>query len=160
MKEDILKWFQEENREYEELEHEKLNWFIKLKHGERVILLGNPMEYPMRLEIVYKLSVSPEHKGIIRQLDPNQRSGFEKTLVLLLATESVIYNIGRDGDNLPDSIIVKKHLYQEDLTRTQLFDGIQAIINVGLRATIHFQSLGGSPVQEREMSSTGPSLYR
>ncbi len=160
MKEDLTKWFDEENREYEDMEHDKLNWFIKLKHGERVILIGNPIEYPMRLELVYKLSVSPEHKGIIRQLNPNQRGGFEKALVLLLATDNIIYNIRRDEDNLPDSIIVKKHLYEEDLTRTELFDGIQTIINVGLRATIHFQSLGGAPVQDKELSSTGPSLYR
>ncbi len=160
MKDKLVKWFDEENRGYEEMDHDKLNWFIKLKHGERVILIGNPTEYPMRLELVYKLSVSPEHKNIIRQLDPNQRGGFEKSLVLLLASDCIIYNIRRDEDNLPDSIIVKKHLYEEDLTRTEFFDGIQAIINVGLRATIHFQSLGGAPVQEKELSSTGPSLYR
>lgn len=160
MKDKLLEWFKEENREFEELSHEHLNWFIKLKHGERVILLGNPKDNPMRLELVYKLTVSKEHQTIIRQLNPGHRSNFEKALVILLATDSIIYNIRRNEENLPESLIVKVHLYDEDLTRTKLFDGIQTIINVGLRATIHFQSLGGTPVQEREMSSTGPSLYR
>ncbi len=160
MKDRILKWFDEEKREYEELEHDKLNWFIKLKHGDRTVLLGNPMDYPMRLELVYKLSVSQEHRDVISNLDPNNRGGFEKALVLILSHDSIIYNIIRKENNLPESIVIKKHLYEEDLTRTMLFDGIQSLINIGLRATIHFQSLGGVVSTEKEMSATGPSLYR
>ena len=160
MKDKILEWFDEEKREYEEMEHDKLNWFIRLKHGDRTVLLGNPIEFPMRLEIVYKLSVSKEHRGVIQNLDPNNRGGFEKALVLILSDDCMIYNIQRDENNLPESIVIKKHLYEEDLTRTMLFDGIQSLINIGLRATIHFQSLGGVPTSEKEMSSTGPSLYR
>lgn len=162
MKEKITTWLDEDDREYEVKEHSDLNWLIQLKHGDRVILLGNPSKHEKRLEVVYKLNVSDEHKKIIKKLDNPQRSNFEKSLVMNLAHDNLIYNIQRDEGNLPTSIVIKKHLYEEDLNRTLFFDTIQGVVNDGMRATIHFQSLGGPKVQEKEVSSTkpGPSLYR
>jgi len=162
MKEQLTEWLDDDDREYKVIDHKQLNWLINLKHGERVVLLGNPKEYPKRLEVVYKLNVSDEHKKIIAQLDGNQRAGFEKNLVMMLANDNTIYNISRNDDNLPESVVIKRNLYAEDLNRTLLFDSIQQVINLGMRATIHFQSLGGPSVQEKEVSSSkpGPSLYR
>lgn len=162
MKEQLMEWLDEDDRDYKSMDHENLNWLIQLKHGDRVILLGNPKAYPERLEVVYKLTVSPEHKKVIESLDSNQRAGFEKNLVMILSEDRIIYNIKRDEDNLPKSVMIKRHIYHEDLNRTLFFDTIQNIINVGMRSTIHFQSLGGKTVQEKEVSSTrpGPSLYR
>lgn len=162
MKEQITEWLDDDDREYKIIDHDQLNWLINLKHGDRVVLLGNPQDYSERLEIVYKLNVSDEHQKIIGQLDGNQRSGFEKNLVMMLANDNTIYNISRNDDNIPESVVVKRNLYAEDLNRTLLFDSIQQVINLGMRATIHFQSLGGPSVEQKEVSSTkpGPSLYR
>lgn len=162
MKKQLIEWLDEEDREYKVLEHKNLNWLIQLKHGDRVILLGNPSKHPKRLEVVYKLSVSGEHKQTISGMDPKMRASFERTLVMMLSDDSVIYNIRRDADNSPDNIVIKKHLYDEDLNRTLFFDTIQSLVNVGMRTIVHFQSLGGVSVQEEELSSTkpGPSLYR
>ncbi len=162
MKDKIVKWLDEDDRDYEIKDHDDLKWMIQLKHGDRVILLGNPTQHDKRLEVVYKLNVSSDHKKTIKKLDNSQRSNFEKSLVMNLAHDNVIYNIQRDEDNLPSSIVIKKHLYQGDLNRTLFFDTIQSVVNDGMRATIHFQSLGGPQVEKKEVSSTkpGPSLYR
>ncbi|MFO7791766.1 MAG: DUF2299 family protein [Candidatus Saliniplasma sp.] len=162
MKEQILEWLDEDDREYKVGEHPKLDWMIQVKHGNRTVLLGKPLRYIDRLEIVYKLNVSEEHKKVIQQLENKQRNNFEKSLVMLLSVDAVIYNIHRDDNKLPDSIVIKKHMYMDDIKKTRLFDTIQKVINMGMRTTIHFQSLGGAVPQEEEMSSakTGPSLYR
>ncbi len=162
MKEQILEWLDEDDREYKVNDHPKLDWIIQVKHGNRTVLIGKPLRYINRLEIVYKLNVSNEHKKIIKQLDNKQRNSFEKSLVMLLSVDAVIYNIHRDENKLPDSVVIKKHIYMEDLNKTKLFDTIQNVINMGMRTTIHFQSLGGAVPKEDEMSSTktGPSLYR
>ncbi|MFW6375904.1 MAG: DUF2299 family protein [Thermoplasmatota archaeon] len=162
MKEQIINWLEEDNREYQENEHPQLNWLIQLKHGDRTVLLGNPEENKSRLEIVYKLNISPEHKEIFNKLDANQKVGFEKTLVMMLAEDSTIYNISRDDQNVPNSVIIKKHLYEQDLGIGVFFDTVQQVVNIGMRATIHFQSLGGSQQEQEDVSSTksGPSLYR
>lgn len=162
MKEQIVNWLEEDNREYKVNDHPQLNWLIQLKHGDRTILLGNPQENKKRLEIVYKLNISPEHKEIFSKLDANQRVGFEKTLVMMLAEGSTIYNISRDDQSIPDSIVIKKHVYEQDLEIGLFYDTIQEVINMGMRATIHFQSLGGSQREQEDVSTTksGPSIYR
>ncbi len=162
MKKQLLEWLDDDDREYKVIDHPNLNWLIQLKHGDRVVLLGNPEDYSKRLEVVYKLSVSEEHKQIIGGMDPKMRSGFERALVMMLSGDSVIYNIRRDKKNNPDNVVIKKHLYDEDITRTLFFDTVQSLVNVGMRTTVHFQSLGGVPTQGEEVSSTkpGPSLYR
>ncbi|MFO7990678.1 MAG: DUF2299 family protein [Thermoplasmata archaeon] len=162
MKEQITEWLDDDDREYEIIDHKQLSWLIQLKHGDRIVLLGNPEDYPKRLEVVYKLTVSKEHKQILTQLNSNQRAHFEKNLVMILSEGHNIYNIKRDGENIPDSVIVKMHMYDEDLNRTDFFNTVQNIVNIGMRVTIHFQSLGGAPVKEKEVSTTkpGPSLYR
>jgi len=162
MKEQILEWLDEDDREYKVSDHPKLDWMIQVKHGNRTVLLGKPLRYIDRIEVVYKLNVSEDHKRIIQKLDNKQRNKFEKAMVMLLAVDSVIYNVHRDENKLPDSIIIKKHIYMDDINKTLLFDMIQKVVNMGMRTTIHFQSLGGAVPQEEEMSSskTGPSLYR
>lgn len=162
MKEKILGWFDEENREYKEKGHSDLNWLMHLKHGNRVVLLGNPKDRDSRLEIVYKLNISDDHKKVLRKLNDKQRASFEKKMVMILAKGSNIYNIQRDEDNIPNAVIIKRHLYDEDLKKTLLFDTIQKVINVGMKATIHFQSLGGAKIKEEKVSSTktGQSIYR
>ncbi len=162
MKKQLLEWLDDDDREYKVIDHPDLNWLIQIKHGDRVVLLGNPKDYPKRLEVVYKLSVSDEHKQVIGGMDSKMRSGFERALVMMLSDNSVIYNIRRDEENNPDNVVIKKHLYDEDLTRTIFFDTIQSLVNVGMRTTVHFQSLGGVPTQAEDLSSTkpGPSLYR
>ncbi len=163
MKEQLLKWLDEDGREYEVGEQEALNWLIKLKHGKRMVLLGNPKKNEKRLEVVYKLNVSDDHKKILKKLNDKQRSGFEKSLVMMLAADSNIYNIQRDDQKLPDSIVIKKHLYDEELKKGKFFDTIQYVVNMGMRTTMHFQSLGGAKVTDQEEVSstkTGPSIYR
>ncbi len=162
MKEQISEWLDEDDREYKENEHPKLDWMIQLKHGNRTVLLGKPLRYVDRLEVVYKLNVSEEHKKVIQKLENKQRNNFEKSLVMLLSENAMIYNIHRDDNKLPDSIVIKKHIYMDELNKTSLFDMIQRVINMGMRTTIHFQSLGGAVSKKDEMSSTktGPSLYR
>ncbi len=162
MKEKITQWLDEDSREYESVEHPNLRWLIELKHGDRMVLLGNPEENQKRLEVVYKLNVSDKHKEIMGKLDGNQRSGFEKALVMILAEDANIYNINRDEDNVPDSIVIKRHLYDSKLTKDNFFDTIQYVINMGMRTTIHFQSLHGANIQQKEVSSSRnhPSLYR
>ncbi len=162
MKAQIKEWLENDDREFEITEHEQLKWMIQVKHGDRVVLIGNPKSYDDRIEIVYKLNVSQEHQDMIKQLDNQQRGNFEKSLVMMLAEDEIIYNIQRNEDNLPDSVVIKRHLYEEDLNRTMFFDVIQKVVNMGMRATIHFQSLGGGQQAERDVSSTkpGPSLYR
>lgn len=163
MKDKIVDWLEEDDREFKVKEQPQLNWLIHLKHGKRVVLLGNPEQNEKRLEVVYKLNVSDDHKKVLRKLNDKQRSGFEKKLVMILAQNSNIYNIQRDDQNVPDSVIIKKHLYYEDLGKTRLFDTIQYVINIGMRTTIHFQSLGGaSRMEEEKVSSTktGQSIYR
>ncbi len=162
MKEQLMEWLDDDGRDYKILDHEQLNWMIQLKHGERTVLMGNPMTTPKRLEVVYKLSVSEEHKRILKSFDPKVRSSFERGLVMLLAVDSIIYNIRRDSEKNPDNIVIKKHLYEDSIDREKLFEAIQLIINVGMRTTIHFQSLGGAQDVEKDLTSTkpGPSLYR
>ncbi len=162
MKDKIIEWLEEDDREFETKEQSQLNWLIHLKHGKRVVLLGNPEQNENRLEVVYKLNVSDEHKKVLQKLNDKQRSGFEKKLVMILAQDSNIYNIQRDDQNVPDSVIIKKHLYRDDLEKTMLFDTVQYVINIGMRTTIHFQSLGGSRVEQDKVSSTktGQSIYR
>ncbi|MFO8109208.1 MAG: DUF2299 family protein [Thermoplasmata archaeon] len=162
MKKQILEWLDDDDREYDLDEHPRLNWLIQLKHGGRVILLGNPKDYPKRLEVVYKLTVSGEHKQIISSMNPKTRAGFERAFIMLLSQNSVIYNIRRDDQGCPENVVIKKHLYDEDINRTLFFDTIQSLINVGMRTSVHFQSLGGVPAQDEDLSSTkpGPSLYR
>ncbi len=163
MKEQLLRWLDEDDREYKVDEQPALNWLIQLKHGNRMVLLGNPKKNEKRLEVVYKLNVSGDHKKILKKLNDKQRSGFEKTLVMMLAVNSNIYNIQRDDENLPDSIVIKKHLYDEELEKGKFFDTIQYVVNMGMRTTMHFQSLGGAKMTEQdEVSSTktGPSIYR
>ncbi len=163
MKEQILSWLDDDGREYKVSEQKSLNWLIQLKHGKRTVLLGNPEKNKKRLEVVYKLNVSDQHKKVLKKLNKKQRSGFEKALVMLLAEDSNIYNIQRDDDNLPDSIVIKKHLYEEELRRGLFFETIQYVVNLGMRTTVHFQSLGGAKVPDQEEVSstkTGPSIYR
>ncbi|MBS3816441.1 MAG: DUF2299 family protein [Candidatus Thermoplasmatota archaeon] len=162
MKKEITEWLEDDNREFEVKDQSGLNWLIHLKHGNRVVLLGNPEQNDKRLEVVYKLNVSEEHKKVLKKLNNKQRSGFEKKLVMILAQDTNIYNIQRDDQELPEAVIVKQHLYDDDLKKTLLFDTIQNVINIGMRATIHFQSLGGAEMEEQEVSSTksGPSIYR
>lgn len=162
MKDQIVSWLEEDNRDFQVNEHPQLNWLIQLKHGDRTILLGNPEENKNRLEIVYKLNISPEHKEIFNKLEANQKLGFEKTLVMMLAEASTIYNISRDNQQIPDSIVIKKHIYKQDLSVGLFYDTIQEVVNMGMRATIHFQSLGGSQKEQEDVSSTksGPSIYR
>lgn len=162
MKEKIITWLDEESREYEIKDHPELNWLIHLKHGNRVVLLGNPKKNGKRLEVVYKLNISDEHKGVLQKLNDKQRAGFEKKLVMILARDSNIYNIQRDERDIPESVIIKRHLFQENLKKTLLFDTVQNVINMGMRATIHFQSLGGAKMKEEKVSSTktGQSIYR
>ncbi|MFP4001456.1 MAG: DUF2299 family protein, partial [Thermoplasmata archaeon] len=117
MKEQLLTWLDEDDRDYEVREQKGLNWLIHLKHGKRMVLLGNPEKNKKRLEVVYKLNVSDEHKKVLKKLNDKQRSGFEKALVMLLAEDSNIYNIQRDDGGLPDSIVIKRHLYEEELKR-------------------------------------------
>jgi len=158
-----LTWLDEDNRDYEVRDQEALNWLIQLKHGKRTVLLGNPKKYEKRVEVVYKLNVSQEHKKVLKKLNDKQRSGFEKALVMILAEDSNIYNIQRDGEKLPDSIVIKKHLYDEELNRGRFFDTIQYVVNLGMRTTMHFQSLGGAKISDQEEVSstkTGPSIYR
>ncbi len=162
MKEKITDWLEDDDREFKVKEQPKLNWLIHLKHGKRVVLLGNPEQNKKRLEVVYKLNVSDEHKKVLAKLNDKQRSGFEKKLVMILAQNSNIYNIQRDDQQIPDSVIIKKHLYQDDLKKTTLFDAVQYVINIGMRTTIHFQSLGGPRMEQEKVSSTktGQSIYR
>ncbi len=163
MKEQLLRWLDEDDREYEVSDQQSLNWLIQLKHGNRMVLLGNPKKNEKRLEVVYKLNVSDEHKKILKKLNDKQRSGFEKSLVMMLAADSNIYNIQRDDEKLPDSIVIKKHLYEEELKKGKFFDTIQYVVNIGMRTTMHFQSLGGAKMTEQEEVSstkTGPSIYR
>ncbi|MFW5945603.1 MAG: DUF2299 family protein [Candidatus Natronoplasma sp.] len=163
MKEQILRWLDEDDREYQISDQPALNWLIQLKHGNRMVLLGNPKKNEKRLEVVYKLNVSDDHKKILKKLNDKQRSGFEKTMVMMLAVDSNIYNIQRDDENLPDSIVIKKHLYDEELGKGKFFDTIQYVVNMGMRTTMHFQSLGGAKMTDQdEVSSTktGPSIYR
>lgn len=163
MKEQLLKWLDEDGREYEVTDQSGLNWLVQLKHGGRMVLLGNPEKNEKRLEVVYKLNVSQEHKKVLTKLNDKQRSGFEKGLVMILAEDANIYNIQRDDDGLPDSIVIKRHLYQEEIEKGVFFDTIQYVVNLGMRATMHFQSLGGvKKEQQDEVSSTktGPSIYR
>ncbi len=163
MKEQLLTWLDEDEREYQVSEQPALNWLIQLKHGNRMVLLGNPKKNEKRLEVVYKLNVSDDHKKVLKKLNDKQRSGFEKTLVMMLAVDSNIYNIQRDDENLPDSIVIKKHLYDEELQKGKFFDTIQYVVNMGMRITMHFQSLGGAKMTDQdEVSSTktGPSIYR
>lgn len=157
-----MDWLEEDGREHELKDHPNLRWLIQVKHGDRVVLLGNPEENNDRLEIVYKLNVSKEHKEIIAKLDNNQRAQLEKSLIMILTEGNNIYNIERNDDNLPASVVIKKQVYEEDLTKTLFFDSIQNIINLGMRATIHFQSLDGKMGQKEEISSTkpGPAIYR
>ncbi|MFP4051269.1 MAG: hypothetical protein ACLFVB_05965, partial [Thermoplasmata archaeon] len=60
------------------------------------------------------------------------------------------------------SIVIKKHVYEQDLEIGLFYDTIQEVINMGMRATIHFQSLGGSQREQEDVSTTksGPSIYR
>lgn len=162
MKDKIIDWLEKDDREFKIKEQAQLNWLIHLKHGKRVVLLGNPEQNEKRLEVVYKLNVSDEHKKVLGKLNDKQRSGFEKKLVMILARDSNIYNIQRDDNNIPESVIIKKHIYQDDLEKTMLFDTIQYVINIGMRTTIHFQSLGGPRMEQEKVSSTktGQSIYR
>ncbi len=163
MKEQLLKWLDEDDREYKINDQKALNWLIQLKHGNRMVLLGNPKKNEKRLEVVYKLNVSDEHKKVLKKLNDKQRSGFEKTLVMMLATDSNIYNIQRDDEKLPDSVVIKKHLYDEEMEKGKFFDTVQYVVNMGMRVTMHFQSLGGAKMTDQdEVSSTktGPSIYR
>lgn len=163
MKEQILRWLDDDDREYKVSEQKALHWLIQLKHGNRTVLLGNPKKNEKRLEVVYKLNVSDEHKKVLKKLNDKQRSGFEKSLVMMLATDSNIYNIQRDDEKLPDSIVIKKHLYDEELEKGKFFDTVQYVVNMGMRVTMHFQSLGGAKMADQdEVSSTktGPSIYR
>ncbi|MEF8874513.1 MAG: DUF2299 family protein [Candidatus Thermoplasmatota archaeon] len=162
MKEKITEWLDEENREYEVKDHSDLNWLIHLKHGNRVVLLGNPEKNEKRLEVVYKLNISDEHKQVLQKLNDKQRGGFEKKLVMILAKNTNIYNIQRDEKNIPESVIIKRHLFEGDLKKTLLYDTVQNVINLGMRTTIHFQSLGGSEMKEEKVSTTktGQSIYR
>lgn len=162
MKKQLTEWLDDDDREYSITDNPHLNWMIQLKHGDRTVLLGNPKDYPKRLEVVYKLTVSEEHKQIIGGMDPKIRAGFERAFVMILSDDSVIYNIRRGDNGVPENVVIKKHLYDEDLNRTLFFDTIQSLINVGMRTTVHFQSLGGLPPQDEDLSSTkpGPSLYR
>ncbi len=162
MKEKMIGWLEEENRDYDVKDHPELNWLIHLEHGNRVVLLGNPKKNKKRLEIVYRLNVSEEHKSMLLNLNDKQRAGFEKNLVMILAKGSNIYNIRRDEKAIPKSIIIKRHIFEEDLERTLLFDTIQKVINMGMRTTIHFQSLGGATVRDEKVSSskTSQSIYR
>ncbi len=163
MKDKILDWLDEERREYEVKEQQGLNWLIQLKHGNRYVLLGNPEKNEKRLEVVYKLNVSDQHKQVLKKLNDKQRSGFEKSLVMLLAEDSNIYNIMRDTNKLPDAVIIKKHLYHEEMRKSEFFDTIQYVVNIGMRVTMHFQSLGGAKIAEQDevsSSKTGPSIYR
>ena len=162
MKEKIIDWLEDDDREFEVKEQPKLEWLIHLKHGKRVVLLGNPEQNEKRLEVVYKLNVSEEHKKVLGKLNDKQRAGFEKRLVMILAQNSNIYNIQRDDHNIPDGVIIKKHIYKENLEKTMLFDTIQYVINMGMRTTIHFQSLGGPRMEQEKVSSskTSQSIYR
>ncbi len=163
MKEQLLKWLDEDGREYEVTDQAGLNWLVQLKHGDRMVLLGNPEENEKRLEVVYKLNVSEEHKDILQKLNEKQRSGFEKGLVMILAEDANIYNIQRDDKGVPDSIVIKRHLYKEEIEKGLFFDTIQYVVNLGMRATMHFQSLGGVQMEEQDevsSSKTGPSIYR
>lgn len=163
MKDQLLTWLDEDDRDYEVREQQGLNWLIQLKHGKRMVLLGNPEKNEKRLEVVYKLNVSDEHKKVLKKLNEKQRSGFEKALVMLLAEGSNIYNIQRDEESLPDSIVIKRHLYRGELRKGKFFDTIQYVVNLGMRTTMHFQSLGGAKMSDQEEVSstkTGPSIYR
>lgn len=163
MKERILEWLDQDQRDYEVKEQKGLNWLIHLNHGNRYVLLGNPEKNKKRLEVVYKLNVSEQHKKVLKKLNDKQRSGFEKSLVMLLAEDSNIYNIIRDDEKLPDAIVLKKHLYEEELKKSEFFDTIQYVVNLGMRVTMHFQSLGGAKMTQKEevsSSKTGPSIYR
>ncbi len=162
MKEKITDWLDEENRDYEVKDHADLNWLIHLKHGNRVVLLGNPEKNEKRLEVVYKLNISDDHKKVLQKLNDKQRGAFEKKLVMLLAADTNIYNIQRDQEGIPESVIIKRHLFEEDLKKTLIYDTVQSVINMGMRTTIHFQSLGGAKMKEDKVSSTktGQSIYR
>lgn len=165
MKEKITEWLDEQGRDYklvEEETNENVEWLIDLKHHRTTIIIGKPKEATKRIDVVYKMGVSENHQKALAKMNKQQRKGFEHTLATMLVVEDCIYQMRKGERGVVDFIMIKNHIYEDELSRSKLFHTIQYVVNRGRQISFLFGKLGDGKKFEQDSSpsDSGQSIYR